>query len=415
MSRPTTLNEIVRKLDRRRESPHFVVRYAERNPRSGPGNGSHGIRGDRLISLYLDALEKAYRMLTDRFGRGPPRVGKEGKTLVLVLDVSQFVNGLYPFTFDDRTFGPVVGLLSHTHEPTTDGELQRACLDAVHEVGHVFNFTDRPARDAYSKNWIWIDEASAVLLERLVFPENVDVCRYGKIWCDSPELPLDSGRGHYEAAQFLWYLYRSFGPGLLGQVWRDARDYPRERPLETVRRLLLAHGETLLSPNKPDVFGSGYCVASYFLLDKKSTMFAEQLFERHGDRAVTRSEIIMPGKAPVEIFGSLDHLACNYYRFSPGPRATKLFLTVAAEPRDGRQPPLKATVVRVEERLRQKGEPVTLDVQGPRTTPVFHDFEASKLDHAVLVVANCGDRAYTGRPDVPHDDDYPFKVSARAE
>jgi hypothetical protein len=229
---------------------HFDLHYRLRNPRAaGAGLGLMGVENDTLIRRYAEALEKTYNELRDR-GWEHPTADPGQRIRVYVFDTTRFLQGGRdaPFTYPDPT-GPVIGLRSVISEPDLATMLARADIEAAHELTHVFNHHVRRP-DPYTllesspwrcDPWQWFDEATAVFMERQVFPEHTENLRFALHWAYQPELELELpyAPGGYCAAWFIEYLVKTFGWEFLHGVWHDHDPTERgERPVNVIDRLL---------------------------------------------------------------------------------------------------------------------------------------------------------------------------------
>jgi hypothetical protein len=299
---------------------------------------------------------------------------------------------------------PWIGLQCRTDLPTRAAELQYTAAAAVHEVAHAFNFRQRPLFGLYTEPWVWFDEGTSLLAEMLFLPQNPDGLRFLGDWVDRPEVPQDDLSALYQTGMFLRYLANVLGPAFLTRVWTEAKE--TETALEALVRLC-ADQERVFASDAPavlDLFGAGYCVDSYFLRDPASGLYAPEVFERFGQRAVAHSFVLAPGSSG-EAHDTLDHLACRYYRFALKDGAKRLVVRLQAVAKA----PLKAVLAVVAEGGR-RGESVVLEpVADPPPGGMvlvgeLRGLAPAGLDHVVLVVSNCGLRGDNGRPGIPHDD-----------
>lgn len=397
------------------ESDNFHVRYGMRNPQRGRGLGAQGVRWDWLVPLYLDSLEMAYERMAAYFGPDKPRTPANCKTLVLIGELSEFADG-NPFTFDDPARGPMIVLPCRNQEPTHDGFVQRAVAEAVHETAHVFNFTSRPSTIRRNNDpWTWVDEATAVTLERLVLPMNPDCLRYAMRWTDEPETPLDAAGFWYASFPFMTHLVRR-DPQFGRQLWKGA-SASRQRPFEILSSLMGGAGRPYDTPDPEFVEAMlDFFVTAYFSWEQTSWSFLPDVVSRYGTRNLTES-FVLSGTNEVQASGdvSIDHLACRYFRVIP--RAKHRGLTVKIEFTNRVDRPKLQVAVR----------PVNLDYPSPSfnrlvTPESTHDHTVSVscaiepsnvdgIDHYIVVVANCGVCADDGRPGTVHDDRRNFSLS----
>jgi hypothetical protein len=375
------------------QSEHFRINYALRNPREGQGRGTSGVSGTGgLIEAYMKGLEMLYSELTSSPMSRPE---SDRITEVYVLDVASiFPMMSASFTSEDQDGVPYIVLPCRTSDPTCEAERQRALATAVHEATHVFNYRKRPLSSPYSARWGWFDEALAVFMEMRLITDYRDHFRFLGNWIEKPELSLDAPAANYQAGQFLAYLAKRLGIEFVNRVWMESEE--RETPIETITRLL-SGGLKLASadPVESDLFAS-YCLESWFLTDPAGLMYAPDLYERYGERAITESFALRSGESvgtsedPKEQ-DALDHLACRYYRFYLNDGIKKVNVELQSSD-EAESFPLKAELAIVS-RDNQLGQVIPL-----RSTPnnrnilaahVNHD-DPFKDDHFILVVTNCG-------------------------
>ena len=399
------------------ESRSFKVCWTRRNPNAGRGMGPAGVRDDLIVQWYLEGLEASYRALT-QMGWTQPRVGSGGKTLVFVSELSELFGVDSPFTSSDMMGVPFIGLASRTNEPTLAAAQWRAVADAAHEATHVLNASYRPFLDVYSVPWIWFNEGTAVFMESQTSAGNPDSLRFAMDWSDCPEVPLDSEIAWYQAGLFVRYLHQRFGPTVLSRVWRESD--VRESPSTTMDRILQEQPGGLRfaspDPNITDVFGAGYCVDSYFVRG-----FAPEVFERYGGRAVSESfELGSQERVGVKGRDTLDHLACRYYRFFPRQGTKRIQVVLHSFPPDELSR-LRAELVIVGPNftrgpsIRMQPAPANPVENSFRLEADLSPFDPSSVDHAVLVVANCGWGTAKNRAGTPVDDAQEYSIQATAD
>ncbi|MGA2185908.1 MAG: DUF6055 domain-containing protein [Bryobacteraceae bacterium] len=363
--------------------PHFVLHYCDRKVREGSGS-AHGVRDRAMVYEYADALERAFSALAARpFSLPPP----QKPVPVYVFDTATlFPDGGAPFTSEDTEGSPYIGLPSRTHEPTVRAEIDRATASAVHEVAHVFCMSRRPLREPHSAVWAWFAEATAVFTEWLVLPGNPDTLRFAAGWCDWPETPLDHKSAWYEAGMFVRYLARRCGQGLLREVWMASDE--RETPIEALVRSL--------SKKDWSGFFSDYAMDSYFLWDPASRGFAPDVYGRYGERAVQESFGLRPS-ASLALQGTLDHLACRYYRIylAEGVAGLECQLVQSC----GCKLQARMAVVTAEKRR-------DCDQLLPQAGAALLQADPRRTDHVVLAVVNAGH--------APGDDGLPYELGVRA-
>jgi hypothetical protein len=411
------LKKIVDRLDHSMESEHFIVRYTLRNPIVGPGAGAWGVRDPALVPLILGSLERLYATMTGLpHHRKPPIVPPQtGKTPVYVFELTALGPGFgSPFTFADTSGIPFICLPARSFEAAMHFAHQRAAVEAVHEATHVFNAVERPFLDGtISQPWRWLNEGMAVCMETVVLPGCSDCLRYWLDWLDIPQMPLDHQDGSYQASMFVKYLENTEGHGFVSDVWKKAA--PNDMPLEAIARALDARNKVFASATCKDVFASGYCMDSYFLLDPSSGCFSPELFARFTGRAAAAAFRIQKGQQ-AKYKNRLDHLACHYYPIRVDRTVSREEITLTSELTVG-TPVLKGEITTVTQDMR-RGEVVALEppsesgtanntVRATVTVP-------SDLDHFVLVVTNCGVTGAADNPPPYNDDRQEYEITILA-
>lgn len=378
---------IKEKLTLVKESDHFIVHYAMRNPRLGRGLGPHGVRDESLIDTYLVSLEKLYQtMISPPWNRDPPVVGPGGKTHVYVY------NSGFPFMTCDLAKVPYIVLTSRNSEPTVDAELKRAASEAVHEATHLFNFTKRPLYDKFNATrWEWFDEGLAVLMEMLVTEDNQDHHRLLIDWIDSPEMSLDHPAGIYHVGMFIRYVGEYRGFEFVNDIWLES--YPEEEPLQTLLRLTPEDEESFFSDLGVAGLFAGYSFDPYFLKEH-----AYELFMRFGERAVSES-LSLPDALGAKITDHLDHLSCRYYRLFLEEGVSGFTITVKVG--DGAPLKAKAAIVTTDKN-KQLLEPLSVQSDGSLSL-TLSELDAAEIDHIVLVISNCGTNTPWNGTAVNHD------------
>jgi hypothetical protein len=398
---------ITRLLDRVRtaEGEFFTLHYGLRNPPSGHGLGLMGVESEELIEAYAEGLHRTYVRLRDLGWRTPQPHPDIGRVPVYVCDTSTFFHETRPFTYTHNGLSWLV-LRSENGEPTREGMLRRARVDAVHEATHAFTHLHRPRRTRHIElpdPYAWLDEATATLLEGELYPDYPECLRHAYYWVACPDLSLERDvegcpngyaggwPGGYFAAWFLRYLLQHLpdtGWDLLRETWEHAaRAAEEERPVTVLARLLRARGHDLASadPAVPDLF-TAYAVATYFL-----GHFAPLVRQRFGERSLAARIAVPRGReVGLSVVEALEHLSYRYYRFDHPAGASRLTATLTAEvPR--RHCHLKAALVLAGD-SRWPPRPVFLTAaNGPEDLTCLRGELSLPPDtaaHAVLVVAN---------------------------
>jgi len=174
-----------------------------------------------------------------------------------------------------------------------------------------------------ARSWSWLDEATAVVGERLLLGDNPERARFASRWIDYPDVSLDKrdrqsayGQGLFIEALLAWHTK---GPILLRDTWRAAAD--ADSPVEVISDVV--GGPSPFSSARPhvdDFFGSVYAPESYIL-----KTFGQDVLQRYGRRRIKESFHLQPNSGTVITRETLDHLACCFFDLS--------FLTRIQRPR----------------------------------------------------------------------------------
>jgi len=227
---------------------------------------------------------------------------------------------------------------------------------------------------------------------------------------DRPECALDDENHFYQAAFFVRYIHRLMGgTNFLNKVWQMSQPlWISNKTQDCAALTLLAQAfqqsqpsRVFCSATEPDVF-SDYCFQSYFLNDKHSLAFEPKVFQRFGERAVTRTWSMtgrtgQPDRKREKY--SLPGLACRYFRLFPTPAQKRLSVRVIPSPRKSspsfRQLKAEIGFATPDNGLcccREDGRPLrhilTVSSNGELIC-VLNGFSKRFCDHAVLVVTNC--------------------------
>lgn len=418
--------QIYSKLDCTWKSAHFIIRYALRNPPKGKGMGAHGVANEELIKAYAEGLEAIYQLMTSApLNHLPP---KPNRIEVFVFDTDS------PFTYPDssngdpRNFIPYIALPSGTDKMLSKDELRYAKIVAAHEGAHAINFRYHPPFDPKTglrnmrfQNWEWVDEGIAVNSETKILPSSREHYFYLRRWICQPEVPLDREGGliSYRAVMFTKFLDKLLKRPFANELWTLSKF--DEDPFDALKRLL-PDGYQFLSDQHDDndVFAA-YCLDSYFLADRQSCCYDQNLYKRFGERAITESFLIKPSQR-CNGEGELDHLACSYYKIVPRNGVRKITVRLETIPYLTKTP-LRAQLAKAIDGVR-KGTPVKLKpVDGAhntsKTVTLFGEMSlprSIRANHLILVVSNHGVRPRRGTShNKDHDDDQKFRFEISAE
>jgi len=392
------VEDVFRELTHALESKHFIAHFALRNPSTGRESWVGGVRSHAIVHAYLDGLERLYdTMVQEPWKREPPYASKGGKIKVGIFDTSKadFRPG-EPFTDFDWQRVPFICLPHQNSEPSTQGEIRLAMVQAIHEATHVFNWCRRHPRDIDSGAWEWLDEAIATFMETLVMSGIPEHLRYVMYWNDMPEVSLDNYSTRYQASMFVRYLAKKYGVAFVNKVWMESLD--EETPVQALARISqeASHVFSSHDPTVEDLFASGYCLDSYFLMDPNSDGFAPHIYERFSDRSIQESFRLRPGHEE-KSDNRLNHLACHYYRiYAEGSiKSLRVRLEAGQSEAESRLKAQIAVVSREKQRWRiQPLMPASSSglCESILLSAELNDLDMEDIDHLVLIVSNCGFR-----------------------
>ncbi len=382
-----SLDDVRKSLPLRLESQHFVLWYAYRYNCPGRGTGKRGVRGQALLTSYIDGLERVYEALAGPvFKRNEPKPDSSERTNVLVFYLPDYLmtGAGCPATVPGRGGVATILLSCRAYEPVMQTALHVATSQAVHEGTHLFNFAARSPGDG---RWSWFNEATAVFMEGYLLPGNLESIYHYLDWCDEPEAPLDANRG-YQGGMFIHYLMRKFGPDLITRLWEQSR--LEETPIQALERLTGSgqDGSTCCS------HFADYSLHANFLYDQGSFCFAPDVYHRFGWRMVEEA-VRMSGNGKHRVVASVDHLACRYFRVEVrvGLRLLSCHLTtpreysgivrgaMAVAKRDLRRGPMEI--------LSQPSPSSGEQLEAAATLKID---DADQIDHVVVVVSNSSTR-----------------------
>ncbi len=379
------------KLKQRLELEHYVIHFEWRDSLEGPGVGIRGVRSLGLLQAFAEGLERLHAHVSCCGGAHASH-----KTHVYIYhlfdDPHTEMRVGEPFTHEDRSGIPYVGLPSRSHEPGIQDALKRARSEAVHEATHVFIRQQKLARTNLNKmltmyrnqfrdwhtSWKWLDEATATYMEQVCYPGNDDYLRYCMNWIDMPHLSLNGTL--YEGCMYVRYLDRRFrGVGRPeGQfaidLWTSGR--LEETPFEAIERLTKLNGHCERAGLLP-AFGE-FCADSCFLADPTSLGFAFEPFARFGTPPVKNNVVAGAGALGGNC---LPPLAAHYFRVVPG-GAKNLKLTV--------QPNANAQNFQAFVGIQRRYFRVQPDLRfDPSLVATLNLEHLSSTDAIILTVANC--------------------------
>ena len=397
---------------------HFVIRFSHRDPLPGSGGrgvGTRGIHRGPLLTWYSDALETSYAKLEATRHESKPKA----RTEVYVYDISGPFGIGEPFATVAENDHPRICLSSRKSEPALQQYLHMAAVEAAHEVTHVFNWAARPPlRGLTERKWRWFDEATAVLMETLIYPGNLDSTRFCLNWMDLPELPVDHPGMRYEAGMFARYLARRFGPQLISDIWTKSESH--EDPISALHRLTSDQCPEHLRDMTPEnsrcwIFGE-YAHDSYFLVDYRLPAFAHDAALRFGYRAITESFRVSAG-GKVATMDRVAHLACRYYRIEVASNVKEF--KVAVQLANAESVNCLECQLGVLLPDQTRGASIRLShgaaSTGGSLTGALTREHFARAESIILTVANCGtrDERLTPQGD-PHDDgrEYTIKIAA---
>lgn len=372
------LEKIFALLNQIRETPHFVVHFADRLHAR-----RHGVHDLSLIDAHADSLETAWEKLA-------------ALRPELVKDLPQQT---HVYVYDTRLAGMVerdgkerLLLLPVRHDlPRWKDALQRAQAEAAHEVMHLFNAVRHAPADMKSRWWEWLDEGLAVFAEAWVWPKNTDYYRFLPDWRDYPERPLDDAQARYQTRMFVAYLAARFGVEWLFQVWDGAK---ADMPLEALC-------QALIGVMWEQVFAD-YLRQAYDLNEPSGMLYAPVTHQRFHRRVLTANVEVSDTSLWQREF-QLDHLAGRYFRFA---WAEGKKLTLRWQKATQTDIPLHAEV--------WLGGATALSLQpdGTGAWAITLPQDEQVATEAILIVSNVGTRARRANIEVAHDDQCYFSLEA---
>jgi hypothetical protein len=379
-----TLDDIARQLPEELNTAHYHIRYGYRYRCPGTGLGVRGVRGQGMLTAYVDGMERLYRSMVSReFNRlRKPKTDASSLVRVLVFDLRDYLLGGdgSPFTARGKDDVRTIALPCRNAEPLLQSCLNRAAADAVHEATHVFNYAARP-RGVKDGSWEWFNEATAVYMEARVLPGNLESIYFLMDWNDRPEVPLDVTG--YQGAMFVQYLVERYSAQLLTDLWEKSE--PGEKPLEALARLSDDSPETKPPALTDCAVFADYCLHAYFTCDQNSRCFRPEVYARYGWRMVSEGFQLSTGES-ASVRSSLDHLSCRYYRVELRPGANSLRCRLRSlNPSGGH---LSAQIALVRRDLRREGAAIQfLPVNGELAADCYPAGDGG-TDHLVVQVAN---------------------------
>ena len=282
--------------------PGFRIHYRHRDLWPGPGCGVRGISGDALLKAYSEGLRTASERLSAQ------RTAKPATPIpVYIFHIPDAADTIHkdmkygwPFAWTG-TKQPCIGLPSRTKETDLDAAMSRARVEAAHELTHLFNAVPQRDYESMDRRWNAVDEATAVYMERRIFPGVRSTLNYASEWIDFPERSLFDD-GCRQSWLFLEYLSGK-DPDFVTKLWNDT---PRAHGVvEAIERLT---GRPLR-----DTFAE-YAADSYF-----TSGLCPDVHPLHNpNRASKHSGDLAPCSPSEYSSERLDHLACHYYRFRTG-------------------------------------------------------------------------------------------------
>lgn len=408
----TSIVNAAMSLKEQQKSVNFVIHFDYCNALNRRGMGSDGIRIEKLIAHYLEHLELSRSKLRAApFNRNQPHVEQDGKTHVFVLDTRR-IGGNGAFTiqagdalpiqvvYNEQEFvygvdAPVIFLPSRFPDNIKLSDaLELASVYAVHEVVHIFGFTDLHHAKRIS-DWEWFDEAYATWIETQLLPARKNYLLLMLAWVDHPSLALMAGLSYRHMPLINYISQLEPDDPLLSRVWSSLD--PRETALEALARHLEMKDLIFVSADLQidDIFASGYCIDSYFLWDSNSKAHNPDIYRRFGPRTLTHRWQLDNAPISSSIY-ELQSLACRYYRFDLPPEKICEFDVVIQLKDEEPLHELKAFLVEVTAETKAKGAVTPLVAQSNTSTSLSvrltqedKTLNIEATDHYVLVVVNC--------------------------
>ncbi len=287
---------------------------ASYRPRHSPGSSGNGIAGVRHVSLvlcYLQALERLRSRLAELDWQKPFQAPVQVEILPIAV----------PF-FEPSS--KRIALPCRHEEPNLQVLRQRAAVEAAHEGMHAFTdaarnplSSDSSQRSA-EKQWRWMHEATAVMMENFLFPDNPESLRFALEWADQPHVSLMAPAPSpwrypdpYHAGYFLRYVVHRSDSGIISRLWNESQ--PDEAPFKALQRLLPDLGVLDAGAESSPLF-SEYAFDSYFLGDCTLASFAPDVQIRYRERGLRSWCTLKAGETPPPFEDQVSNLACHYYR-----------------------------------------------------------------------------------------------------
>jgi hypothetical protein len=201
--------------------------------------------------------------------------------------------------------------------------MARVRATAAHELFHVVQARYRQKCFYDEDRWAWFSEATAVFMQKEVFPDDLEYLRYLYLWFDEPDKPLHQnpdGWREYGGAVFCEFLRDKYGkelPGtnLLQEVWTRAADF--ESPFEAIEARLRHHyGRDVLfaAADTPDLFTDEFLAWNFFLGTHPNGYANGELYEERFQHAFADRIVFMkPGDKASWIGSELAPLAARYH------------------------------------------------------------------------------------------------------
>lgn len=291
------------------------------------------------------------------------------------------------------------------------GDIPTMQAVAAHELFHAVQ-ERYPLKSGCENNWDWWVEATATFMEDIVFPGTIDYLKFLQTWFDEPSVPLYSLKGlsshgpfpdqgpsdhHFGGVLFCRFLHQRFDLDLILDTWRRANQH--RLPFEALQAILKSgrYGKPrpLASSQDPDLFGSEFLPANFFLSDSRYGYKDGALYEHFFQHAFVPRLLEVPTPKPHG--GELYHLSAEYILVRPSKSSGSPDLTVVLGCRvDSDNPPsespMKAVLIPMKMGRRAgEGTDIRLEPLGGGSFErqyTYDNFWWGGIDQALLIAVN---------------------------
>lgn len=374
----------------------FDLFYAVRNAGHAAAGARHGVAQEGVIDDYLESLVSSYqRLCSPEFGwtSWADDAGGESRD-VAVLDLGRNLLGAA------NAFGtakPYLALSCRPHESTAEAARRRRAATVAHEIVHMLQF-ETPAWRYWPEqnrwgtgdpNW-WLHEAVALATEALIEPDSPGWYSWLWDWATMPERSLEWDSSGCFAAPLLIYLMQSLNSRFGSDLYSiRAADVPGMRAASMLAWLIETREKrSFASATARQCVFADYCVDAGVLGIIHDSVLDPHIAAIAGPRVRTDVFEAYPVKDACQD-KPIDHLACRYFGFRPNPCGSRLEITMT--PDDSvRQRLLRGELVVVSHDLAIRNRISLVPTITGIFKAVVDGFSMKNVDHALLVIINCG-------------------------